>query len=205
MPDVVVVEEAQQEALSVVLSGFSRSFLSGPVTSLFAGLGVGRRLDEPPPQQTRPSPGQVLLSPAACTAQPLNQPLYPMWQALRARAQHAGEQMRRPSPLRRRPSFALPGCQAAPRQLGLLWQQREAATGSPGLAELTCQVLRPWKKKKRAKPHTTEVQTMQSRETSSRRSPLRSCRGESGQGGCLGEAPTVPEREAPPARVVAPS
>lgn len=77
--------------------------------------------------------------------------------------------------------------------------------GPPGLAELTCQVLRPWKKKKRAKPHTTEVQTMQSRETSSRRSPLRSCRGGSGQGGRLGEAPTIPEREAPPARVVAPS
>lgn len=39
---------------------------------------------------------------------------------------------------------------------------------------LTCQVLSPWKKKKSAKPHTTEVQTMQSRGMSLIRSPLRS-------------------------------
>lgn len=41
---------------------------------------------------------------------------------------------------------------------------------------LTCQVLRPWKKKKRAKPHTTDVQTMHSNGMGFRRSPLRSCR-----------------------------
>jgi len=35
-------------------------------------------------------------------------------------------------------------------------------------------VLRPWKKKKRAKPQTTEVQTMQSRGMSLILSPLRS-------------------------------
>lgn len=40
---------------------------------------------------------------------------------------------------------------------------------------LTCQVLSPWKKKKRAKPQTTEVLTMQSRGMSLMRSPLRSC------------------------------
>lgn len=45
---------------------------------------------------------------------------------------------------------------------------------------LTCQVLSPWKKKKSAKPHTTEVQTMQSRGMSLIRSPLRSC-GEGGE------------------------
>lgn len=49
---------------------------------------------------------------------------------------------------------------------------------------LTCQVLSPWKKKKRAKPHTTEVPTMQSKGMSLMRSPLRSCR--RGPGRCAG-------------------
>lgn len=40
---------------------------------------------------------------------------------------------------------------------------------------LTCQVLSPWKKKKRAKPQTTEVLMMQSKGMSLMRSPLRSC------------------------------
>lgn len=40
----------------------------------------------------------------------------------------------------------------------------------------TCQVLSPWKKKKRAKPQTTEVPIMQSRGMSLMRSPLRSWR-----------------------------
>jgi hypothetical protein len=39
---------------------------------------------------------------------------------------------------------------------------------------LTCHVLSPWKKKKSAKPQTTEVQTMQSRGMSLILSPLRS-------------------------------
>lgn len=40
----------------------------------------------------------------------------------------------------------------------------------------TCQVLSPWKKKKRAKPQTTEVPIMQSKGMSLMRSPLRSWR-----------------------------
>lgn len=39
---------------------------------------------------------------------------------------------------------------------------------------LTCHVLSPWKKKKSAKPQTTEVHTMQSRGMSLILSPLRS-------------------------------
>lgn len=39
---------------------------------------------------------------------------------------------------------------------------------------LTCQVLSPWKKKKSAKPQTTDVQIMQSRGMSLILSPLRS-------------------------------
>lgn len=52
-------------------------------------------------------------------------------------------------------------------------EKRPFPTVSAG-SLLTCQVLSPWKKKKSAKPHTTEVQTMQSRGMSLIRSPLRS-------------------------------
>lgn len=45
----------------------------------------------------------------------------------------------------------------------------------PATLPLTCQVLSPWKKKKRAKPQTTEVLMMQSKGMSLMHSPLRSC------------------------------
>lgn len=51
-----------------------------------------------------------------------------------------------------------------------MWAHNEPVAGEL----LTCQVLSPWKKKKRAKPQTTEVQTMQSRGMSLILSPLRS-------------------------------
>lgn len=60
---------------------------------------------------------------------------------------------------------------------------------------LTCQVLRPWKKKKSAKPQTTDVHTIHSRGISLILSPLRSCRDnrERGRGQeCEGLARLVP-------------
>lgn len=110
MPDVVVVKEVEQDAVTVVLSGFSWCFLpgTGPVSL---------------PAHGHPA------RPAACAT--------------------------------------------------LL---------------LTCQVLSPWKKKKRAKPQTTEVLMMQSRGMSLMRSPLRSCGG--GQGHRVGrswqQCPSLP-------------
>lgn len=52
----------------------------------------------------------------------------------------------------------------------------------PAGCQLTCQVLSPWKKKKSAKPQTTEVQTMQSRGMSLILSPLRSWGRRGGRG-----------------------
>lgn len=57
------------------------------------------------------------------------------------------------------------------------WPTATPAPAPPHRATLplTCQVLSPWKKKKRAKPQTTEVLMMQSKGMSLMRSPLRSC------------------------------
>lgn len=61
-------------------------------------------------------------------------------------------------------------------------------------SRLTCQVLSPWKKKKRAKPQTTEVPMMQSKGMSLMRSPLRSCGRGQGQraGGRWQGCPSLP-------------
>lgn len=71
------------------------------------------------------------------------------------------------------------------RELGVCWSRGACGRPPTFLAGrlLTCQVLSPWKKKKRAKPHTTEVQTMQRRGMSLIRSPLRSWVGQGGGGG----------------------
>lgn len=58
------------------------------------------------------------------------------------------------------PARGRPACPSVPRRATL---------------PLTCHVLSPWKKKKRAKPQTTEVPMMQSKGMSLMRSPLRSC------------------------------
>ena len=77
------------------------------------------------------------------------------------------------------------------KRTGRLWAHDEPVGDSRSLlagGPLTCQVLSPWKKKKSAKPQTTEVQMMQSRGMSLILSPLRSW-GEDGEEQPEGPAP----------------
>lgn len=72
-----------------------------------------------------------------------------------------------------------------------MWAHDEPVGDSRSLlagGPLTCQVLSPWKKKKSAKPQTTEVQMIQSRGMSLILSPLRSW-GEDGEEQPEGPAP----------------
>lgn len=205
MPDVMVVKEAQQEALPVVLSGFGRSFLWGPVTSLFAGLGVGSRLDEPPPQQTRPSPGQALLSPAACTAQPLNQPLTQCAQrSVREPSPH-GNGCADPAPQGGDP--ALPCLDAKqPRGNSASCGSRERLRlGPPAWLSSPARCSGPGRRRRGQSPIPRRCRRCRA----GRPAAGAHHSGAAGEGvvrgGRLGAAPTRPEREAPPARVVVPS